>query len=94
MTHNWRRTCRVDAIEILEPEAEGWVAFRLTLRVLDRRGRANGPPRYMLVGGLPDWVDMTGLAVGVKAEFAYTAGPAPTVFSTLHPEGDGWRWTP
>jgi hypothetical protein len=91
---DWRRIYRVESIDPVEPDAEGCVAFRLILRPVDRLGRVNGRARRLtelLVGGPPEWVDMAGLQVGVKAEFTYTAGPAPTTFATLHPEGDGWR---
>jgi hypothetical protein len=87
---DWVRVFRVESIEPAEPDADGWVAFDLTLRPVDKRGRVNGRTRNLTtlkVGGPPEWVDMTGLRVGVKAEFAYGAGPVPTERAMLHPAG-------
>ena len=85
---HWEATFRVEAIEPAEPDVDGWEAYDITLRPVDRRGRVNGRTRNlttMKVGGPPGAVDLSGLAVGVKAVWTYAAGPAPTIRSTVRP---------
>lgn len=80
---------RVESIEEAEPDNDGWVAYDITLRPMDKIGRTNGRTKVLAtlkVGGPPGMVDLSGLRVGVKADFDYWAGPAPTIRSTLRPE--------
>jgi hypothetical protein len=84
----WRATFRVEAITLAEPEVDGWLAYDIVLRPLDRRGRVNGRTRNLStlkVGGPPESMSLAGLVVGRKAEFAYWDGPAPTNRAVIRP---------
>ena len=84
----WTRRFRVESIEPAEPDHDGWEAFDIVLRPMDKRGRTNGRTRVLTtakVGGPPGTVDLTGLVVGVKVDWHHEAGPAPTIRSTVRP---------